>query len=93
MRAIVDGTVIAESDATIVVEGNHYFPPESVDFCHFTETDKTTVCSWKGTANYYDVTVGDTTLGDVAWTYHDPKEKAVELRDHIAFYRQVEVTE
>ncbi|MGF1599066.1 MAG: DUF427 domain-containing protein [Acidimicrobiales bacterium] len=91
MRATVDGTVIAQSDSTVVVEGNHYFPPESVLWDAFRETDQTSVCPWKGTANYYDVTVGATRLDNVAWTYHEPKEAAAGIKDHVAFYPAVTV--
>jgi uncharacterized protein (DUF427 family) len=90
--ATVDGTVIATSDATVVVEGNHYFPPDSIDWSLFAETDLTTGCPWKGTANYYTLTVGDRVLADVAWTYHDPKEAAANIKDHVAFYPTVDVT-
>lgn len=90
--ATVDGTVIASSDATVIIEGNHYFPPDSVHWDHFAETDKTTGCPWKGTASYYTVTVGDRELDDVAWTYHEPKEAAAEIKDHVAFYPAVTVT-
>ena len=89
--AQVDGTVLADSDETIVVEGNHYFPPESVRWDHFSETRHTSVCGWKGLANYYSVTVGGQTLDNVAWTYHDPKDAAAEIKDHVAFYPQVTV--
>ena len=89
--ATIEGTVIAESEATVVVEGNHYFPPDSVDWSYFTETELTTGCPWKGTASYYTITVGDTTLPDVAWTYHEPKDAAAEIKDHVAFYSAVEV--
>ncbi len=89
--AAVDGTVLAQSDDTVVVEGNHYFPPDSVRWDHFSETDRTTVCGWKGTANYYSVTVGQATLENVAWTYHSPKDAAAEIRDYVAFYPEVSV--
>lgn len=91
MRAIVNGTVIAESDTTVVVEGNHYFPPESLVRTHFSPTDRTTVCGWKGTASYFTVTVGDTTLDNAAWTYAEPKDAAAEIRDHVAFYSSVTI--
>ncbi len=90
-KATVDGTVIAESDDTVVVEGNHYFPPGSVQWDHFSETERTTVCGWKGTASYYSLTVGGETLDNVAWTYHDPKDAASEIKDYVAFYPQVGV--
>lgn len=91
--ATVDGTVLAVSDSTVVVEGNHYFPPDSVNWDYFSETELTTACPWKGTASYYTVTVGDRLLTDVAWTYHQPKDAAAEIQDHVAFYPQVSVTE
>ena len=91
MRATVNGTVIAESDNTVVVEGNHYFPPESVNMEYFAGTDRTTVCPWKGTANYYTLSVDGETLDNVAWYYADPKDAAAEIRDHVAFYSAVTV--
>ncbi|MEM7276236.1 MAG: DUF427 domain-containing protein [Actinomycetota bacterium] len=91
-KAVVDGTVIAESDSTVVVEGNHYFPPDSIaDWSLLTETDRTTVCPWKGTASYYSIAAPSGTLDNVAWTYHDPKDAASEIKDHVAFYPQVTV--
>jgi len=89
--ATVDGTVIASSDTTVVVEGNHYFPPDSIDWSYFAETELTTGCPWKGTANYYSITVGDKTLPDAAWTYRQPKDAAAEIKDHVAFYPAVDV--
>lgn len=89
--ATVDGTIIADSETTVVVEGNHYFPPDSIDWSYFDKAELTTGCPWKGTASYYSITVGDTTLSDVAWTYHEPKDAAAEIKDHIAFYPAVEV--
>ena len=87
MRAHVNGTVIAESDATVVVEGNHYFPPDSVKNEYFAPaaSGRSTVCPWKGTASYLDITVDGQTLDNVAWTYPEPKPDAEEIRDHIAF--------
>jgi uncharacterized protein (DUF427 family) len=90
-RALLNGVVIAESHDTVIVEGNHYFPPESVRGEFFTPSDKTTVCGWKGTANYYDVEVGDTVSRAAAWYYATPKEAAAEIKDHVAFWRDVEV--
>ena len=89
--ASIEGTIVAQSDATVVVEGNHYFPPDSIRWEHFSPTDLTTGCPWKGTASYYDVTVGDTTLANAAWTYPTPKEAAAEIKDHVAFYPSVTV--
>ncbi len=89
--ASFNGTVIAESDDTVVVEGNHYFPPSSIDWDHFTETERTTGCPWKGTANYFSVTVDGERADNAAWTYREPKEKAEAIRDHVAFYPAVSV--
>ena len=83
--------MLAESDETVVVEGNHYFPAESVNWEHFTETDLATSCPWKGTASYYRVSVGDEAFDNVAWTYHEPLDAAEEIRDAVAFYPQVTV--
>ena len=90
--ASVNGIVIASSEATVVVEGNQYFPPDSIDWQYLTDTDRTTGCPWKGTANYYDVTVDGQVLGNAAWTYHTPKDAAAEIKDHVAFYPQVTVS-
>lgn len=91
MRATLNGTVIAESDTTVVVEGNHYFPPSSVKQELFAPTDHSTHCPWKGDASYYTVTVDGQAFTNVAWYYPEPKEKAAEIRDHVAFYPQVTV--
>ncbi len=90
-RAIWNGTVIAESDDTVVVEGNHYFPKDAVRQEHLTESTNTSVCPWKGTASYYTVTAGGETNKDAAWYYPAPKEAAAEIRDHVAFWRGVTV--
>jgi uncharacterized protein (DUF427 family) len=90
-QAVVDGVVIAESDETVVVEGNHYFPPESIEREYFNESSRSTRCPWKGLASYYTVKVGDSELADVAWYYPEPSEAASEIKDHVAFYRPVTV--
>lgn len=90
-KAVFNGTVIAESDATIVVEGNHYFPPDSVASEYFVAHERTSVCPWKGTASYYTVQVGDRQAEAAAWYYPEPKEKAAEIRGHVAFYPAVTV--
>jgi uncharacterized protein (DUF427 family) len=90
-KAVLNGTTIAESAETVEVEGNQYFPPDSVKWDLFTETEHTTVCGWKGTASYYSVSAGESTLDNVAWTYHDPKDAASEIKDYVAFYPQVSV--
>ena len=95
MRATVNGTVIAESDATVVVEGNHYFPPDSIknEYFRAAASGHSTVCPWKGTSAYFDITVDGQTLDNVAWTYPEPKTDAEHIRDHVAFYPQVTVTD
>jgi uncharacterized protein (DUF427 family) len=85
------GTVIAESDDTVVVEGNHYFPRADIVEEHFASNAGTSVCPWKGTASYLDVVVdGDKNEG-AAWFYAEPKPKAENIRDRVAFWKGVEV--
>ena len=91
MRATWKGAVLAESEETVVVEGNHYFPADSVRREHFRESETHTVCPWKGTASYYDVVVGDDVNRDAAWFYPEPKDAAKEIRDRVAFWRGVKV--
>lgn len=91
MRALWNGVVVAESDATVVVEGNHYFPPASLNREYFVDSDTHTVCPWKGTASYYSITVDGQTNVDAAWVYPTPKEAASEIADHVAFWRGVKV--
>lgn len=91
MKAIWRGAAIAESDQTVVVEGNHYFPPDAVRREHLKPSDHTTVCSWKGTAGYYDVVVGTEVNRNAAWYYAEPKDAAKQIRGRIAFWRGVEV--
>lgn len=90
-KAIWNGTVLAESDDTVVVEGNHYFPPESVKAEYFTASDTHTVCPWKGTASYRNVVVDGEVNADAAWYYPEPKDAAAEIRDRVAFWRGVTV--
>ncbi|MEU9077140.1 DUF427 domain-containing protein [Kitasatospora sp. NPDC004745] len=87
------GTVVAESDRTIVVEGNHYFPADSVRGEFLRPSDTTTVCGWKGTAGYYTLEVDGLTNPDAAWFYADPKPEAEQVRDRVAFWRGVEISE
>jgi uncharacterized protein (DUF427 family) len=82
-----NGTVLAESDEAVALEGNLYFPPGSVAREHLAENEMTTQCPWKGEASYYDVELDGTTLPAVAWYYPDPSEAASEITDHVAFYR------
>ena len=91
MRASWKGAVLAESDDTVVVEGNHYFPADSLRREHFRESATHTVCPWKGTASYYDVVVGADVNRDAAWTYPSPKPAAANITGHVAFWRGVEV--
>ena len=91
MRATWKGAVLAESDDTVVVEGNHYFPADSIKREHFRESDKHTVCPWKGTASYYDVVVEGQVNEGAAWYYPAPKDAAAEIKDRVAFWRGVEV--
>ena len=90
-KAIWNGVVLAESDRCEVVEGNHYFPPDSVRREHFRASDTHTVCPWKGTASYYDVVVNGQTNQDAAWYYPEPKPAAKQIRHYVAFWRGVEV--
>jgi len=91
MRAIWRDVTLAESDDTVVVEGNHYFPVDSIVSEHFRPSDSHTVCPWKGTASYYDVHVNGDVNADAAWYYPEPKEAAKEITDRVAFWRGVEV--
>ena len=90
-QAIWNGEVIAESDDTVVVEGNHYFPRESVKDSCVSSSDHTTVCGWKGTANYLNVVAGGQTNANAAWYYAEPKDAAKEIAGRVAFWKGVEV--
>ena len=89
--ATFKGQVIAESAETVVVEGNHYFPPAAVNQDYLQASDTSSVCPWKGTAGYYDVVVGDDVSEAAAWYYAEPKDAAAEIKDHVAFWKDVEV--
>jgi uncharacterized protein (DUF427 family) len=94
VRAVWQDVVIAESDNTVVVEGNHYFPREDVRLELLTSSDTNTVCPWKGTASYYTVDTGDGAPNvDAAWYYPEPKEAAIEITDRIAFWKGVKVVD
>ena len=93
MKAIWNGEVLAESDDTVVVEGNHYFPASSLRSEFFQKTEQTSVCPWKGTASYYDLNVAGQKNPGAAWYYPTPKEAAAEIKDRVAFWRGVEVTD
>ncbi len=90
-RATWNGVVLAESDRFELVEGNVYFPPESLRRDHFRESDTHTVCHWKGTASYFHVEAGGRTNRDAAWTYPAPKEAAKHIAGFVAFWKGVEV--
>lgn len=91
MQAVFNSTVIAESDDTLVVEGNHYFPPESLKVEHFTETSTTTMCPWKGTASYLSLDVDGVRENDAAWSYRTPSIEADNIKDYVAFGAGVQV--
>lgn len=86
-----NGAVLAESSDTKIVEGNHYFPPESINKEYFADSAATSVCGWKGTASYYDVVVDGQTNSQAAWYYASPKPEAVEIAGYVAFWKGVEV--
>ena len=91
MKAVWNNTVIAESDSTLVIEGNHYFPPESIKKEFFQESNTHTQCSWKGTASYYTVNINGKDNRDSAWYYPEPSEAATRIKGYIAFWKGVEV--
>lgn len=92
MRAVWNDIVIAESQDTVVVEGNHYFPPDSIRAEYFKPSDTNTVCPWKGTASYYTLDVGGKQNPDAAWYYPDAKPAADEIKGRIAFWKGVQVS-
>ena len=83
--------IVAESDNTVVVEGNHYFPPESINAEYFVSSDTTSTCFWKGIANYYSLKVGGEENKDSAWCYAAPEVAAKEIKGHVAFWKGVKV--
>ena len=91
MKAIWNGATVAESDDTVVVEGNHYFPPESISTEYFRDSDTHTICPWKGEASYRTVEVAGQSNPDAAWYYPQPKDAAAEIKDHLAFWNGVEI--
>jgi uncharacterized protein (DUF427 family) len=91
VQAVWNGTVLAESDRTVVVEGNHYFPPEDVSTEYFESSSKHSVCPWKGTASYYDVVVDGERNRAAAWYYPKPSQAAAKIKDHVAFWHGVKV--
>ena len=93
MKAIWNGVTVADSDDTVVVEGNHYFPRSAVRAEYLRDSETHTICPWKGTASYHTIEVDGAANRDAAWYYPEPKAAAEQIRDRIAFWRGVEVTE
>ena len=91
MKAIWNDVIIAESEDTIVVENNHYFPPHAVKSEYLVPSDKNSVCPWKGLASYHSIEVGGKLNKDAAWYYPEPKDAAKQIKDHIAFWKGVRV--
>ena len=91
MKAIWNGQTIAESDDTVIVENNHYFPKESVKAEYLTDSQTNSTCPWKGLASYYSLNVDGQTNADAAWYYPEPKSAASEIKDHVAFWKGVKI--
>ena len=91
MKATWNNAVLAESDKTIVIEGNHYFPHDSINKNYFQESKTHTTCSWKGEASYYNIVVNGETNKDAAWYYPNIKEAAKEINNYVAFWKGVVV--
>lgn len=92
-KAIWNGVVVAESETTEIVEGNHYFPADSIHKEYFKKSDMTTVCPWKGTADYYSIEVDGKINEDAVWSYPTPKEEAMNIKDRLAFWKGVHVVD
>jgi len=93
MKAIWNNQVLAESDKTVIVESNYYFPPDSIDWEYFRDSDAKTYCPWKGEARYYDIEVAGRINKEAAWYYPQTKEEAEHIKDMVAFWRGVDVVE
>jgi uncharacterized protein (DUF427 family) len=93
MKAVYKGVLLAESDHTVVVEGNHYFPPDSINHDYLEDSDLTTTCPWKGKASYFTINAGGEVSTNAAWIYPQPKEAAAEIKDYVAFYTSKVVVE
>ncbi len=91
MKAVWNNQVIAESDQTIVIEGNHYFPPESIHRQWLIDSPTHTVCPWKGVASYFTLLVDGQENKDAAWVYPDPKPEAAQIKSYIAFWKGVQI--
>lgn len=92
MKAVWENQVLAESEQTIVIEGNHYFPPESIKKELLRASDTRTTCPWKGVASYYSIDVGGKINPDAAWYYSEPKDAAKQIKNYVAFWRGVNVS-
>ena len=93
MKATWNSVDLAESEQTVVVEGNHYFPPEAINKEYFQESSTHSTCPWKGEASYYNLVVNGQVNKDAAWYYPEPKAAAAEIKNHVAFWRGVKLTE
>ena len=93
MKATWNDQILAESDDTVVVEGNHYFPPNTISQEFFEASDHQSICPWKGSANYYDVVVNGERNANAAWYYPETKDAANNIKGHVAFWHGVEVSE
>jgi uncharacterized protein (DUF427 family) len=93
MKAIWQNVVIAESNKTIVIEGNHYFPFDSANQSYLRESSHSSTCGWKGLANYYDIVVDDQINKNAIWVYRNPKPQANEIKNYLAFWNGVKVIE
>jgi len=92
MKAVWNGATLAESGDTVIVEGNHYFPADSVNEDYFKPSETQTICGWKGCAHYYDVVVNGDTNKDAAWYYPETKPEAKKIENYVAFWKGVQVT-
>ena len=93
MKAVWKDKIIAESKNTIIIENNHYFPPDSISKEYFENSDTHTACPWKGTASYYNIKINGNTNKDAAWYYPNPKFEAREIKNYVAFWRGVSVVD
>ncbi|NIO03513.1 MAG: DUF427 domain-containing protein [Proteobacteria bacterium] len=91
MKAIWKNVTLAESNETLVIEGNHYFPSDSINQQYFQNSETHTTCSWKGEASYYNIVADGEMNKDAAWYYPEPKEAAKQIKNYVAFWRGVEV--
>ena len=91
MKAVWNGVVLADSEETIVIEGNHYFPPSSIMREYFAASNTQSVCPWKGTASYYHIQVQGETNSDAAWVYPETSEAARQIEGYVAFWKGIEV--